>query len=70
MRDSCYIKFDRQGIVSAGMSKGPPALRAGQYAVRITLSVPDENLRQAIPEAVIEIPEAAIIEPVVEVSDE
>lgn len=68
MKSSVYLVFDKLGVRE--MRKGKPSLAAGQYAVRVTISVPDRMFARMIPEALVEIPEGAIIEPTVEVQVE
>lgn len=75
MRDSCWLIFTKRGL--RGASKGKrtrygdrerPALKAGEYAVRISVNVPDKVFEdRPIPEATITIPPEAVIEPVVTV---
>lgn len=68
MRASCYIKFNRDGIVAGGMTvKGKPNLRAGEFAVKINLEVDDEYIDRAIPVVDVDIPEPAMMTPTVEV---
>lgn len=65
MQDRGYLAFDRYGI--RRFTKGPPSLKAGEYAVRIHLEVPDAQFERAIPEAHLLIPPTALIAPRVEV---
>ncbi|MCK9513694.1 MAG: hypothetical protein M0R28_21055 [Pigmentiphaga sp.] len=63
MKDTCILVFDKNGVVS--MRKRSTELKAGEYAVRVKISVPDHYFERAIPTAEISIPEDYIIEPVV-----
>lgn len=74
MRDSCWLIFNKRGLKR--MSKGKrerytrvrPALAAGEYAVRVSVTVPDKVFEdRPIPEASITVPAEAVIEPVVTV---
>jgi hypothetical protein len=65
MKDTIYLRFDRTGV--NGMTKRPPALGAGELAVKIQVKVADGYFRQITPEATLEIDERFVIEPVVEV---
>lgn len=68
MRDSCYIVFDRYGVV--GMKKRKPALKAGEHAVIVDLQVPDSVFARDIPVASVQVPEAAVINPTVTLGTE
>jgi hypothetical protein len=61
----CHLVFNANGIVR--MSKGAPALRSGERAVRVKLRVPPSALARAFPEATIDVPVEAMLEPTVEV---
>lgn len=76
MKDSAYLIFDQKGLrrMVKGRrvpSYGPrtrPALAAGEYAVLVTVVVPDAVFKPLpTPEATITVPESAVLSPVVEV---
>lgn len=66
MRDSVYLTFDRNGVIL--MRKRAPAMSSGEFAVRISIEVPDQFFNRVIPHAHIEVPEDFILEPEVEVT--
>lgn len=78
MKDSCWLIFDKKGVRE--MRKGRrsnwqnverPALKAGQYAVLVTVNCPDRAFQAVpLPEATITVPEGALIAPVVDVKVE
>lgn len=78
MKDSAFLIFNKSGI--SRLVKGRhsrhqphqrPALDAGEYAVLVSVSVPDQIFKpRAIPEATITVPDAAVIEPRVDVAIE
>jgi hypothetical protein len=61
----CYLIFDRNGVQR--MTKGEPGLSSGEFAVRVEIAVPHTLFKRKYPEAVIEVPESAMIEPKVTV---
>lgn len=63
MVDSCYLVFDRHGIRK--MTKTRPALSAGQFAVKVRVNCPPTVFDNAIPEAVLEVTERAMVTPTV-----
>ena len=65
MNDSIYITFDKNGIGT--MRKSPPALRAGEYACRLDVTVDDKYFKRIIPVVKMELDGKYLIEPKVEV---
>jgi hypothetical protein len=77
MKDSAYLIFSKTGL--RRMVKGSigpsyrktyrrPALKQGEYAVFVTVEVPNAVFApQPTPEATITVPEAAVVVPRVEV---
>lgn len=71
MKDSCYLIFTKKGVRRIAKGRratwGPrerPALEAGEYAVFVTVIVPDAVFApRTTPEATITVPEVAVIEP-------
>lgn len=61
MKDSIYITISKNGIT--GYRKTIPSLRAGEYAVRIDLTVDDKYFKRVIPIAGVEINDKHLIEP-------
>lgn len=53
MKDSAYLTVNANGIIR--MTKNPPHLRAGEYAVKVCLSVPQEYFKAVIPVANINV---------------
>lgn len=80
MRDSAFLVFNRQGLVRMvkGMNKRHwnskrqrPELRAGEYAVLVTVEVPDAVFEpRPTPEATITVSESAVVTPAVHVVTE
>lgn len=78
MQDSAYLIFSKNGL--RRMVKGytgpswsrkhvRPALKEDEYAVRVTVNVPDSVFApRSAPEATITIPESAVLVPSAEVS--
>lgn len=64
-RWQCHLVFNANGVVR--MTIGRPSLRSGEYAILVKLKVPDNLFVHAFPEATINVPENAVIKPVVEV---
>lgn len=76
MKDSAFLIFNKKGLVRMVKGRrvpsyGPrvrPALDAGEYAVLVTVNVPDAVfMPQPTPEATITVPESAVVAPRVEV---
>jgi hypothetical protein len=75
MKDSAFLIFNRNGIARLakgqrrrGMPRTRPALGAGEYAVLVSLVVPDAVFKPApLPEATITVRDADVIAPLVEV---
>lgn len=65
MRDTCYLTLNSRGVVR--MTKNPPSSKAGEVAVKVNVVVPDEVFRTPTAEATIEVPEYAVIRPLVDV---
>lgn len=66
MRDSVYLVFGSQGIDR--MTRRAPELGAGEHAVRVRLEVPDSVFRpNPMPDAVLKVPERAVLSPTLEV---
>ena len=61
MKDKVYLVFNKHGV--GKMTKNPPPLRAGEYAVRIDVTVDDKYFRRIIPIAKMELDEEFLIEP-------
>ena len=78
MKDSCWIIMTAKGI--RRMTKGRranwtpverPALNAGEYAVLISVEVPDSAFKpRALPEATVRVPESSLVAAPVEVEIE
>lgn len=66
MRDSAYLIINQDKIVA--MRKQKPQLSSGQVAVQVHVNLPDAYFKRFIPEATLEIPEAAVLRPPVEVA--
>lgn len=64
-RFSCYMLFDKKGII--GARKTRPNLAAGEHAVKITLDVPAEAFAADLPEAIVSVPVEAVVNPMVEI---
>jgi hypothetical protein len=67
-RWSCHLVFDAAGVKR--MTRGHPSLRAGEYAIRIFLKLPNNLFVRSLPEATIKVPEAALVRPEVDVIGE
>lgn len=77
MKDSAFLIFNNKGIIrmlkgNAGRpryaSRQRPALAAGEYAVLVTVNVPDAVFKpQPTPEATITVPESGVVAPRVDV---
>lgn len=65
MRDEIYLVFTEEGFLTKATKK-PPNVGAGQFPIRIRLSVPDQLFHQAIPDLDVNIPESATLTPVYE----
>lgn len=65
MIDTAYVRFTEYGIT--GLSKRPPKLRAGEFAVQLRLEVPEEQFDRIFPLAIIQVPESGMILPDVEI---
>lgn len=79
MKDAAFLIFNKRGLVRMTKGKrspswGPrqrPALNAGEYAVLVSVSIPDKVFAPTpTPEATVTVPESMVIEPPVEVSVE
>lgn len=68
MRDVAYLKLTRRGI--SGMTKNCPKLSAGEYAVKLVLTVDDRFFEQAIPTATLDIDDEFLVSPVIVVEPE
>lgn len=65
---TCHLTFDAGGV--RRMTIGRPHLRAGEYAIALKLKVPANIFVRSLPEVRITVPEAAVIEPEVQVLGE
>lgn len=80
MKDSAFLIFDKRGLRRMVKSTtGPswkrthvrPALKTGEYAVLVKVTVPDSAFAPApTPEATIIVPDSAIVAPRVDVQVE
>lgn len=59
MKDSAYLIITENGIV--GMKKRIPSLDAGEYAIMVTLNVPDSYFDVVYPEAVLNVTEEHLV---------
>ena len=66
MESTIYLTFDRNGVKNT-LRKSPPALRAGEYACRLDITVDDKYFKRIIPIAKMELDDSHLIEPVVEI---
>jgi hypothetical protein len=66
MKDAVYLVMNSSGLRK--MYKTRPKLKSGEYAVYVSVEVPDEFFRQAIPRAHLEIPEGYMLEPPIDVA--
>lgn len=68
MKDEIFLTFNANKIVS--MRHSPPPLRAGEYAVKIKLTVEDKYFKRIIPIAYMELDGKQLIEPKIELEAE
>lgn len=66
MKDTCYLVLDEWGIQR--MTKRQGALKRGEVAVRVAVSIADKCFAEPAISANIVIPESAVIHPVVEIT--
>lgn len=66
--DDCYIVMSEYGIQR--MTKRPGALKRGEAAVRIRISMPESVFREPTISAYVDVPESAIVTPDVSVEVE
>lgn len=74
MKDSAFLIFDKKGLrrMVKGHRRGfpvrRPSLSAGEYAVLVTVNVPESVFKPLpTPQATITVPQSAVVEPVVDV---
>lgn len=60
MRATFYLKFNKKRVTGINKNKMPP-LQSGEYAIRLTVVVPEIYFTRAIPSAEIVVPEGAIM---------
>lgn len=80
MKDSAYLIFNKNGLrrmmkgtsgPSWAQTRKRPALAAGEYAVLVTVNVPNAIFAdRPMPEAIITVPESAVLTPRVDVTVE
>lgn len=61
MKDTVYLVFSSAGVHK--MSKNPPPLHSGEYAVCLNIEVPDQYFNAAIPKANLTLGEEQMISP-------
>jgi len=69
LRAAAFLVLERErfGMRIADMRKNKPALRAGQVAVRVQLTIEDSMFEELIPTVSAEIHPGEVLEPTVEV---
>lgn len=65
MKSTVYLVFTRHGVDR--LTKGKPALSGEEYAIKLTVAVPDAAFQRFEPTANIEIPTDFVMTPKVDV---
>ena len=69
MKASCWLTFTKRGVVSMNKQR-LPALRPGEFCVKINLTVPDIYFAQAIPQVNLTVAENSLMKAPIEATTE